>query len=583
MKPIFFRTASFFFILSIVLTSNVFAQQRRALFETFSGEADPCNLSSQTTFESAVNSTVSQEGSKAVHLNYFLGNEPNTPYNLDAYGSMVDAALSGGNGSVIYTGAVDREVFNSTGVRIDPTTSGSYSDWGAAIDNDAGTTPEASITLNYATLNKSDSQNQVILHADMTVTANTTISDSLIIGYAITQDGVSFKEACGTSSTPVVVNDFVLYVSTSATNTNTNVVCTPSTVLNAGDTVHITWDHSIDVSDPLYENASKMKFVAFLQDQGASGSGNFFIANAAILKQDIDTLPPPPPTLVFNENFISGDTLKPGSTAAIYYTSTNLLNGVMVYYSLDDGATWRYIENSSSAYGPANWIVPDSLTTQGKIKLVAVGDTTLRSIEVGTFTIAIPPSVTILEPQNYQVIQGGSSDTIVWTNVSVTSNTLEYYLAEADGDFVTPHVLGTNLTDTFFVWAVPDTTRTVEIKLIPSNNEVPASVVIDTIESLVIIHNGVAENSVAPTGLTITNVYPNPASNGEEIVVQYSEPQPKPVTVQLLDLLGRVMPETYTTDDLAIHLNTSSLEAGAYVVRLSDGTNTVSKRVEIIR
>ena len=227
--------------------------------------------------------------------------------------------------------------------------------------------------------------------------------------------------------------------------------------------------------------------------------------------------------------------------------------------------------------------MPDSLTTQGKIKLVAVGDTTLRSIEVGTFTIAIPPSVTILEPQNYQVIQGGSSDTIVWTNVSVTSNTLEYYLAEADGDFVTPHVLGTNLTDTFFVWAVPDTTRTVEIKLIPSNNEVPASVVIDTIESLVIIHNGVAENSVAPTGLTITNVYPNPASNGEEIVVQYSEPQPKPVTVQLLDLLGRVMPETYTTDDLAIHLNTSSLEAGAYVVRLSDGTNTVSKRVEIIR
>ena len=567
----FFRLASFVFILSVFLTQHAFAQQRQALFETFSGSSSPCNLSNQTAFESAVKTTVSQEGSKVIHLNYFLGNLQLTPYNLDEYGGLVDARLSGSSSQPIYTAGVDREVFNSTGSRIDPTADGgSSSDWSDAIEADAGTTPEASATLNYATLDKTSSSSYNI-HVDLTVTANQSFSDSLIVRFAITQDNVAFTESCVNSKAPVVANDVVWIVTTQDTGT---LVAFPAGA-SSGATKHVTWNHSIDVSDTTYQKATNMKLVCFLEDDGG---GTYFVANAAILKKDIDTLQPPPPTLAIFNSFVDSKTYNPGNVATIYYTSTNLVGGAIAYYSLDNGTTWRYISNSTSS--PVNWTVPDSATTQGKFKLVAANYPSLISIQDSNFTIANAASVTILKPQPAQVIQGGSSDTIVWTKNGVTSAKLQYYLADASGGFTVPNVLG-DVTDTFFVWSVPDTSRVVEIQLVPDNSA-PAYSVVDTIEGKTIIQNSVASSS-QPTGLSITNIFPNPASNGQEIVVQYAEVVAKPITVQLLDLLGRVMPESSTTDNQAVHLNTNALTAGAYVVRLSDGTNTVSKRVEIIR
>ncbi len=569
MKPIFFRTASFVFILSIVVTSNVFAQQRISLFETFTGPADPCVYQDETAFESAVNSLANSDASKIVHLNYYIS--IGGPGGLDDDGGAVLGRLSTGNGAVIYTSGVNREVFNGTGVRIDPTSVGSYSDWGTQIDGDAGT-PEATITLNFATLDKTD-PSEYKLHADVTVTALTTISDSVIIRYAITQDGVKAFECGASKGDSATFNDMAWTVTTY--NNAEYIVCTPATTLNAGDTVHLTWDWGVDVSDPLYQKPANMKLVAFLEDQGSAGSGNYFVANAAILKKDIDTLKAPAPTLSFDETHISDSTLTPGSTAQIYFNSTNLPGGVNAFYSTNGGTTW--IPLLDTQYSPINWTVPDTTTTDGKIKLVAVGDPTLTSTEIGTFSIEVPPSVTILKPQAEIEIQGGALDTIVWTKVSVDSVLLRYSL-----DNGAHYTALQNNADTFYIWTVPDTASGVIIQLVPDNKTVPAASVIDTIEKKFIINGGVA-NGIAPTGLTITNIFPNPASNGEEIAVQYIQFQPKPITVQLLDLLGRVVPETSTTDNQAIHLSTGTLAAGAYVVRLSDGTNVVSKRVEIIR
>ena len=578
MKPILFRSTSFFFILSIVLTSNVFAQ-RLALFETFTGASNPCVPQQENAFEDAAfigsSSTASEDASKIVHLNYYLG--IGGAAGLDDDGFAVDLRLSGE--AAIYTSAVDRQVFSQTGERVDPTNVGDYSDWGAQINADAGSSAEATVTLNYATLDKTDSgglNGTMKLHADMTVTANTTIGDSLIIRYAITQDGVSVTE-CG-AKTATTFNDMAWHVTTS--NGSNYVVCTPSTGLSAGDTVHVTWDYSIDVSNTLYQKIQKMKFIAFLEDQGSPGSGNYFVANAAILKKDLDTLQAPTPTLTLTDSTVDGKTFGPGATPEIQYTSTNLPDGTNAYYSLDNGAKWHLIADSLGG-GSFNWTVPDSLTTQGKFKLVAANDTNIVSIQDGNFSIAVPPSVTfIAPPPNTSDIKfkGDSIYTIYWTKVGVDSALLKYSL-----DNGATFTALQNNADTFYVWHVPDTARGVVIQLVPDNKAVPTAAVIDTIVTTITIPQGVVANSITPSGLTITNIFPNPASNGEDIEVQYAEAQPKPIIMQLLDLLGRVMPENYTTDNLAIHLNTGSLAAGAYVVRLSDGTNVVSKRIEIIR
>jgi Secretion system C-terminal sorting domain len=526
-----------------------------------------------------VNSEGDKDYSKMIHLDYHvLVGDPLYCVNASSVADRLNGISSAS--TYVFFGSVDRTDLSTAGgskaeydIGLSQSSYTVNSSWGGdmetAIGSEESNTPPDNMNLVSATLDKSTQY--YTFSATVSVNLASSISDSLIIRYAILEDGLS-DPVCGTT-TPL--NDVVRYITT-----GDSVVFVPG----ASGVKNVTFTQAdllqANPGEPGALNPDNLRFVAFLE---SSGGGDYSVVDAKQLISNFSTLPAPAPTLTFNEHFISGDTLSPGSTAQIFYAATNLPNGVSVYYSLDDGTTWRFIENSISAFGPANWVVPDSVTKLGKIKLVAVGDDTLISIEKGTFTIANPPSVTILKPQAAQVLKGGSNDTVTWTNISVTANTLEYYLAEADGDFVTPHVLGTNLTDTFFVWAVPDTDAVVEIKIVPANNEAPAFAVIDTIEGNVITPPGSVASSNAPTGLTITNVFPNPASNGQEIVVQYSEAQPTPVTIQLLDLLGRVMPETYTTDNLAIHLNTSSLEAGAYVVRLSDGTTTVSKRVEIIR
>jgi Secretion system C-terminal sorting domain len=567
-------------LFSVIFVNTLLAQQPlppHVLFESFTNSAEPCPDPNRAPFENAVVSEATGSGaSKIVYLNYHVSNLADELAQLDQNGQQVDERLTGITSTqAIYTCAVNRSTFPEDGQRVDPPTTGTgqYSDWGTEINNDYTTSPEASITFNYATLDKTNSQSYQ-LHVDVTVTANTQISDSLIIRYAIAQDNVKYTE-CDTK-TSSTMNNVVWSVTTQ--NTSKYIVCTSAAGLSAGDTVHLTWDELIDMSDPTYEDAANMKVIAFLEDDGG---GDYNVVNADILRQDIDTLQPPPPTLALAESFIDDKTFSPGSEIPIYFSSTNLVGGVNAFYSLNNGSTWGLIGNNQS--NPISWLVPDSLTTQGKFKVVAANYPTLISIQDGNFTIANPASATILKPQPAQVITAGSSDTIIWTKNVIDSVTLEYYLADANGGFSTPHVLGTNLTDTFFYWSVPDTTRIVEIKLVPVSGEAPAASVVDTIEKQVVQGGSSVASSSQPTGLSITNVFPNPASNGQEIVVQYTEAVAKPITVQLLDLLGRVMPESYTTDNQAIHLNTNSLAAGAYVVRLSDGTNTVSKRVEIIR
>ncbi len=567
----FLRAASFFFILSVFLTHTAFAQHP-VIFETFTNNCEPHGTAANTernNFNTLVSQTITNEKSKIIHLDNHI-------INLCDYVYSTYASIAAGYvlppGNQVFWGAVDRTVFNSTSTR----GSSSSSDWSSTIESEYNTSPSATISLVNATLDKTNG-NSFKLSANVQITLAQDISDSLIIRCVLVQDDI--HDTLDGTSNGVTLNDVVRYISTSNAGNYTVFPTGGSSGTQKNVTLKVSLAGDSDKDYYPLINWAKMRLIVFLEE--SSDGTDFHVVNAADLKDDLDTLQLPPPTLSLNESSITMDTLHPSFVAQITYNSTNLVNGVDAYYSLDNGTTWRFIAHSSSS--PVNWTVPDSLTTQGKIQLIATGVTPpVVSTEVGNFTIAVAPNVTILQPQQAQVLKGGSFDTIVWTQVSVTGDTLKYYLADANGGFSVSHMIG-HVTGTSFIWSVPDTNRVVEIQLLPDNHEAPAASVIDTIESATIINPNSVSNGAQPLVLAITSIYPNPAANGAEIVVQYSEATPKPVTMQLLDLLGREMPRTYTTNNQEIHLNTNSLAAGAYVVRLSDGVNTVSKRVEVIR
>ena len=570
MKTIF-RTASFFFILTVTFVNTSFAQHP-VIFETFQEDLDLCPAPTdfQTDMMKVVNNIGPKNYSKMLHLNYHVGAggfDPMAAFCTPA--GTVDNYLNPTgipNAYSLFYGDVgrqspDNDIGTNGGISVNPTWA---TDMENQIDAEYTNTPPDVIQLVGATLDKSAAG--YTFHANISVTATTAINESIVIRYAILEDGVS-APVCSTATTHndvvryITTGDSVVFASGTAQGTIANVSFTQTDLLRGNP------------GNPGALNPVNLRFIAFLESPGSG------VVDAIQLISDLDTLQPPPPALAITSSFIDDSTFHPGQTAKIKYAFSNLPSDVMAYYSLDNGTNWRFMQNSSSS--PINWTVPDSVTTQGKIQLVAADVTPpLVSTETGNFTIAIANSIGFTHPLPKQVIKGNAPDTVQWVENGITAATLQYSIQNVNGTFPNFTVIGSNITGTSYIWQVPDSAYSVvELQLVPVNGEAPATDVIDTIKSFV---NSVS-NTVQPAGLAITNIFPNPAMNGAEIVVQYTEAIPKPLTVQFLDLLGHTIPQSYSSDGQEIHLNTSSLMAGAYIVRLSDGVNTVSKRVEVIR
>lgn len=91
-----------------------------------------------------------------------------------------------------------------------------------------------------------------------------------------------------------------------------------------------------------------------------------------------------------------------------------------------------------------------------------------------------------------------------------------------------------------------------------------------------------SDNEFAALGF---NVYPNPTTIGEGIFVDYNA-NDKDVTLELTDLSGKIIStETVTTKNTSVShkINTSSnLSAGVYLVKLTQGTSQLVKKVVIL-
>jgi len=103
---------------------------------------------------------------------------------------------------------------------------------------------------------------------------------------------------------------------------------------------------------------------------------------------------------------------------------------VTIDYSVDGGSTYPFnIITDQTGFGPTgvhNWQVPNTPTTQGKVRVTVTDLHGLSAADVSnnTFTITSdPPIVDVTSPNGGESFAGGSSTTITWT-ASAGSNPL---------------------------------------------------------------------------------------------------------------------------------------------------------------
>lgn len=123
-----------------------------------------------------------------------------------------------------------------------------------------------------------------------------------------------------------------------------------------------------------------------------------------------------------------------GSDKNITWTGRNI-NFIMISYSIDGGISWITLDNAAPAgSGSYAWKVPDSLSSQYRIRIIDAGNVLLSSTS-GSFSVYSAPKAITTPPSNVTV-----NSAIIRGNVSAgnspTTVTFEYGLTDSYGQTV---------------------------------------------------------------------------------------------------------------------------------------------------
>lgn len=150
-------------------------------------------------------------------------------------------------------------------------------------------------------------------------------------------------------------------------------------------------------------------------------------------------------------NPMQEEVLISGTTEKIEWETNANISNVKLYYSLDGGTTWIYIDSETASVGEYNWTIPSNISSETcRIK---VADSQLESF-YGTsdeFTI-ITRDIEIIKPQAGVTWKVGETRSIEWTTNYNTTLKLQY---STNGGTDWTDITTTPSTNGFYSWTVP--------------------------------------------------------------------------------------------------------------------------------
>jgi len=175
--------------------------------------------------------------------------------------------------------------------------------------------------------------------------------------------------------------------------------------------------------------------------------------NAIVLDQSDATF-----TIVPNEEIIvtspnGGESWEVGTSRTITWVAAPTSTRFNLYYSVNSGASWTYINNTYSTN--FSWTVPDNESTTGLIKVVDYNNTCINDVSNAVFTIAPPtPVITVSSPNTNVTWYQGNSNAISWTSQYVESPfvNIEY---SSDNGSTWNTIASVTENDGSYSWLIP--------------------------------------------------------------------------------------------------------------------------------
>ncbi|MDR3667776.1 MAG: hypothetical protein P4L35_13105, partial [Ignavibacteriaceae bacterium] len=121
-----------------------------------------------------------------------------------------------------------------------------------------------------------------------------------------------------------------------------------------------------------------------------------------------------------------GEVWQAGTTQIINWGSTGV-TAVNIDYTTNNGIDWNAIVANIPSTGFYSWTqVPNTPSTNCKIRITDAVNGFPVSLSTLTFTIAPPPEITVLAPNGGETLQAGSNSNISWTSTNIANVKIEF-------------------------------------------------------------------------------------------------------------------------------------------------------------
>lgn len=165
-----------------------------------------------------------------------------------------------------------------------------------------------------------------------------------------------------------------------------------------------------------------------------------------------------------------GEYITAGQNFDITWNASPEIQNVKIERSLDNGASWFDIINSTPNDGIHLWQIPVSISSpQALIRISDALNPFINDVSDEVFAIG---KLSIVNPNGNEVLLAGSKHNIIWTTLpSVTAVDL-YFRENDNAQWVKINLNGTiNAQDLFYPWNVPDVeTEEAKIKIVHANS-----------------------------------------------------------------------------------------------------------------
>ncbi len=152
-----------------------------------------------------------------------------------------------------------------------------------------------------------------------------------------------------------------------------------------------------------------------------------------------------------------GENWKIGTNENITWTSNGVAN-VKIEYTVDNGTNWNTITNSvASAPASYGWLIPNTTSTNCKVKISDAADATVNDLSNNVFTI-YDKTITVTSPNGGENWEIGTNQNITWNSSGVANVMLEYSIN--NGTNWSTIIAGTPATPGTYNWPIPNTPTT---------------------------------------------------------------------------------------------------------------------------